>query len=124
MTQNINLRDRAAELTEYWSPKVLGQVNDQYLKVAKIKGDLTWHKHDAEDELFLILEGQLRMEYEGHYVDLMKGDFHIVPRGTMHNPVCNEECLVALIETVSTKHTGEVVMDKTRSLEDQLKPVK
>ena len=122
MTQNINLRDRAAELTEYWSPKVLGQVNDQYLKVAKIKGDLTWHKHDAEDELFLILEGRLRIEYEGHYVDLTKGDFHIVPRGTLHNPVCNEECLVALIETVTTKHTGEVVMDKTRTLEDQLKP--
>ena len=122
MTQSINLRDRAAELTEYWPPKVLGQVNDQYLKVAKIKGDLTWHKHDAEDELFLILEGRLRIEYEGHYVDLTKGDFHIVPRGTLHNPVCNEECLVALIETVTTKHTGEVVMDKTRTLEDQLKP--
>ena len=114
-----NLRDQAAALGDYWSPKILGQVNDQYVKVAKVKGDLTWHKHDDEDELFLVLSGNLRIEYENHVVDLAEGDFHIVPRNTLHNPVCDEECLIALIETVTTRHTGEKVIEKTRSIEEQ-----
>ncbi len=120
MEQVINLENAAAGLPEYWSPKVLGKVNDQFVKVAKIKGELAWHKHDDEDELFLILDGQLRIEYEDHFVDLQKGDFHIVPKGLMHNPVCEDECLVALIETVTTLHTGEVIMEKTKSIKAQL----
>ncbi|MEO2174903.1 MAG: cupin domain-containing protein [bacterium] len=107
-------------LEEYWSPRVLGRVNDQYVKVAKLKGDFVWHKHDLEDELFLILSGNLRIEYESHSVDLAEGDFHIVPRGTMHNPVCEEECLIALIETVTTQHTGDLTTDKTKNIEAQL----
>jgi mannose-6-phosphate isomerase-like protein (cupin superfamily) len=115
-----NLKAEAESLEEYWSPRIVGKVNDQYVKVAKLKGDLAWHKHDQEDELFLILTGKLRMEYESHSIDLGEGDFHIVPKGTMHNPVCEEECLVALIETVTTKHTGDLETDKTKSIEEQL----
>jgi len=115
-----NLRQAAAALDEYWSPRILGRVNDQYVKVARLKGEFTWHQHDDEDELFLILEGRLRIEYKDHTVDLAEGDFHIVPRGTMHNPVCERECLVALIETVTTKHTGNKITDQTRSIENQL----
>jgi mannose-6-phosphate isomerase-like protein (cupin superfamily) len=117
---SLNLRREAAELQEYWSPRILGQVNDQYVKVAKIKGDLTWHKHDNEDEMFLVLDGELRIEYEDYAVILEVGDFHIVPRGTLHNPVCEDECLIALIETVTTRHTGDKVTEKTRSIDDQL----
>ena len=117
---SLNLRQQAAGLDEYWSPRILGQVNDQYVKVAKIKGDLTWHKHDDEDELFLVLAGKLRIEYEDHFVDLEEGDFHVVPKGTMHNPVCEEECLIALIETVTTKHTGDKMVTGTKSIEKQL----
>ena len=116
-----NLKYEAAKLADYWSPKILGQVNDQYVKVAKLKGDLAWHKHDAEDELFLVLAGKLRIEYEDHFVDLEVGDFHVVPRGKMHNPVCENECLIALIETKTTRHTGDLVMDKTKSIADQLR---
>ena len=115
-----NLKKEAASLKDHWSPRVLGRVNDQYVKVAKLKGNLAWHKHDEEDELFLVLKGQLRIEYEAHFIDLGEGDMHIVPKGTLHNPVCEEECLIALIETVSTKHTGDVVTEKTKSISAQL----
>ena len=116
-----NLTTAARDLDEYWSPRVLGQVNDQYVKVAKVKGDLTWHRHDNEDELFIVLEGTLNIEYEDRVVTLGQGDMHVVPRGKMHNPVCEEECLLALIETITTKHTGDVVTDKTRSIAEQLR---
>ncbi len=117
----MNLRKEAESLTEYWSPRVLGRINDQFVKVAKVKGDLAWHKHDGEDEMFLILQGSLRIEYEDRaHVDLDEGDFHIVPKGVMHNPVCEAECLIALFEPATTKHTGDTVMEKTVSVEDQL----
>lgn len=116
-----NLRREAAALEQYWSPRVLGRVNDQYVKVAKIKGDLTWHQHDDEDEMFLVLDGKLRIEYEDNVVELGEGDFHIVPKATMHNPVCENECLVALIETVTTKHTGDKLIAKTTPIEEQLR---
>jgi len=116
---SLNLKKEAATLADYWSPRILAQVNDQYVKVAKLKGDLTWHKHDEEDELFLVLEGELRIEYEDRVVTLGAGDFHVVPRGTMHNPVCEEECLIALIETVTTKHTGDTQTAKTKTIDEQ-----
>ena len=116
----IDLKKEAEQLEKYWSPKVLGQVNDQYVKVAKLKGELTWHKHDLEDELFLVLAGNLRIEYEDHFVDLAPGEFHVVPKGRMHNPTCESECLIALIETTTTQHTGEVIIDRTRSVASQL----
>ena len=116
-----NLDQALARVTDHWSPHVIARVNDSYVKVAKVKGVLTWHKHDREDELFWIVRGRLRIEYEGgRFVDLGPGDMHVVPRGTMHNPVAQEECWFVLIEPVSTAHTGDVVMEKTRSVEDQL----
>lgn len=118
---NMNLKQLAQSLTEYWSPRVVGVINDQYVKVAKIKGNLVWHKHDKEDELFIILKGSLRIEYEDQDdVELSEGDFHVVPKGRMHNPVCIEECLVALIEPISTKHTGDLIVDRTVSIKDQV----
>lgn len=115
-----NLKAEAGSLEEYWSPRILGTVNDQYVKVAKLKGSFTWHKHELEDELFLILSGKLRMEYESHSVELSEGEFHVVPKGVMHNPVCEEECLVALIETVTTRHTGDLETSLTKSIDEQL----
>jgi len=105
---------------DYWSPRVVGRVNDQYIKVAKLMGTLAWHKHDDEDELFYVLKGSLVIEYEDDQVVLNEGDFHVVPKGVMHNPVAEDECWIALIETVSTKHTGDVTIDKTKSIEQQL----
>jgi len=107
-------------ITQHWSPKVIGQVNDQYVKVAKLLGELVWHKHDDEDELFYVVKGSLRIEYEDRSVLLNQGDFHIVPKATMHNPVADEECWIVLIEPVGTKHTGDAMTDRTRSIDEQL----
>lgn len=121
MTDVRSFTSELESVTEFWSPKIVGQVNDQHVKVAKLKGELCWHQHDDEDEMFIILKGAMVMEYEDCRVTLEEGDFHIVPKGTPHNPLAAEECWVALIETVTTKHTGDVVMEKTRSLEEQLR---
>jgi len=115
-----NLLAELDKVTDYWSPRVIARVNDQYVKVAKLKGELTWHKHDDEDELFHILKGRLVIEYEDEVVHLEEGDIHVVPKGVMHNPIAREECWIALVETVTTQHTGDVVMDKTRSIDEQL----
>jgi mannose-6-phosphate isomerase-like protein (cupin superfamily) len=117
----MNLRTEAERLEKYWTPRVVGKINDQYVKVAKLKGELAWHKHESEDEMFLVLRGRLRIEYEGKpAVHLSEGEFHIVPKGVMHNPVCEEECLIALIEPVTTRHTGDLIMDRTVPIEAQL----
>jgi mannose-6-phosphate isomerase-like protein (cupin superfamily) len=113
----------AASLTELWSPRVIAEVDDSYIKVAKVKGTLAWHSHDHEDELFMILKGRLRIEMEAQTVELGEGDMFVVPKGVRHNPIANEECLLMLIEKKTTLHTGSVVTEKTRSLEEQLRPV-
>lgn len=108
---------------DHWSPKVVGRVNDQYVKVAKLLGQLVWHAHDAEDEMFLVVSGHLRIELEGRdEVRLGPGEFFVVPRGVRHNPIADEEVRIVLIETVTTAHTGSVVVEGTRSIEEQLAP--
>jgi mannose-6-phosphate isomerase-like protein (cupin superfamily) len=111
----------AAALTDYWSPRVVGEVDDSYIKVAKVRGSLCWHSHDDEDELFLILKGHLRIELEhAASVELDEGEMFVVPKGMRHNPVAEQECLLMLIERKSTRHTGDVVTERTRSLAEQL----
>jgi len=112
----------AAALTELWSPRVIGEVDDAYIKVAKVQGSLAWHSHEAEDELFLVLQGRLRIEMEDGAVELGAGQMFIVPKGVRHNPVAEQECLLMLIERKSTLHTGDVVTARTRSIVDQLRP--
>jgi mannose-6-phosphate isomerase-like protein (cupin superfamily) len=113
----------AASLTEYWSPRVVAEVDDSFIKVAKVHGSLAWHSHAHEDEMFLILKGHLRIEMEARTVELGEGDMFVVPKGVRHNPVADEECHLMLIERKSTQHTGDIVTEKTRSLAEQLRPV-
>lgn len=113
----------AASLSEHWSPRVIGEVDDSYIKVAKVLGSLGWHSHADEDELFLILHGHLRIEMEAGPVDLDAGEMFVVPKGVRHNPIAQEECLLMLIERKTTLHTGDVVTERTRSLAEQLRPV-
>lgn len=121
MISSIDLLAALDGLTEHWSPRVVGRVNDQYVKVAKVLGELVWHKHDDEDELFLVLRGRLRIQFEGgRETALEEGQFCVVPRGTMHNPVADAECGIALIETVTTRHTGDVETPRTRSIAEQI----
>jgi quercetin dioxygenase-like cupin family protein len=121
MVQSINLAAALESVTEHWSPKVVGRVNDQYVKVAKLHGQLAWHKHDDEDELFQVVRGRLRIQFEGGREAVLEtGEFCVVPKGVLHNPVAEEECWIVLIETVTTKHTGDVETPLTRSIEEQL----
>jgi mannose-6-phosphate isomerase-like protein (cupin superfamily) len=119
--ETVDVLIAAEGITEYWSPKIVAQVNDQYVKVAKVRGQLAWHRHDQEDELFYVLRGHLKIEYEhGRTVELPPGSMHVVPRGVLHNPVAEEECGIVLIETVTTQHTGNVVTPRTKTIEQQL----
>ena len=116
----VSFAETLEGVTEHWSPRVVGRVNDQYVKVAKVKGQLVWHKHDHEDEMFLVVYGRLRIQLEGREVVLNPGDFYVIPKDTLHNPVADEECGLVLIETVTTKHTGDVVDPRTKTIEKQL----
>lgn len=116
----VKLKRAAAELADYWSPRVVGEIDDAYVKVAKLKGTLAWHTHEREDEMFLVLKGRLRIEMQDIILELQEGEMFVVPKGTRHNPVADDECHVLLIERKSTAHTGDVITDKTRSIEEQL----
>ena len=123
ISMSLSPKQIAATLTEYWSPRVVAEVDDAYIKVAKVHGSLAWHSHENEDELFLVLKGHLRIEMEDKTVELGEGEMFVVPKGVRHNPVAEHECHIMLIEKKSTLHTGETVTPKTRSLADQLRPV-
>jgi mannose-6-phosphate isomerase-like protein (cupin superfamily) len=118
----INLRNRVAALTEYFSPRVIGEVNDVYVKVAKIKGDaIPWHSHAEEDELFCIIEGTLLFEVEGEEpFEMTAGDLYIVRRGVRHRVSSTRECSILLIENKSTAHLGDAKSEITRSMDEQL----
>ena len=117
----INLATEIAAVTDHWTPRVVGQVNNEYIKVAKLLGDLMWHDHADEDEMFLVVYGQLVIQLENSDdVVLNPGEAFVVPKGVRHNPVAAEECGIVLIETVTTKHTGDEVSDRTVSLDRQL----
>ena len=120
MTEVVSPKQIAASLTEFWSPRVVAEVDDAYVKVAKVHGTLAWHSHENEDELFLVLKGNLCIELEGESIELGEGEMFVVPKGVRHNPVAEQECHLMLIERKSTLHTGDVVTEKTRSLTDQL----
>ncbi len=120
--KSVSPREVAQALTELWSPRVVGELDDSYVKVAKVHGVFGWHNHADEDELFYILKGQLRIEMEDGAVELGEGQMFVVPRGVQHNPVAQEECLLMLIERKTTLHSGNAVNEHTRSLEDQLRP--
>ncbi len=114
----------AAALEERWSPRVVAELEDVYVKVAKVEGALVWHRHEDEDELFYVLKGRLRLELEGRdAVELAEGDIFVVPKGLNHLPVAEAECHLLLIERKSTKHTGDTATALARSLAEQLRPL-
>lgn len=123
MNDIVSPKQIAASLSEHWSPRVVAELDDSFVKVAKVLGSLAWHSHDNEDELFYILKGSLTIEMEDRTVVLNEGDTYVVPKGVRHNPIAEQECHIMLIERKSTLHTGTEVTAKTRSLADQLRPV-
>jgi mannose-6-phosphate isomerase-like protein (cupin superfamily) len=121
--RTISPKRISALLDELWSPRVIAEVDDSYVKVAKVHGTFEWHSHEGEDELFFILKGALRIELDAGPIDLGEGDLFVVPKGTRHRPVAENECHVMLLERKTTLHTGDLMTERTRSLDEQLRPV-
>ena len=105
--EKVSLGEKLALFTTHWDPKIVGELNGQHLKLVKFQGAFVWHKHDAEDELFLVLRGEFDMEFRNRAVRLHEGEFLIVPRGVEHRPVAERETHVLLFEPVSTVNTGD-----------------
>jgi quercetin dioxygenase-like cupin family protein len=119
----ISLVDACAAVAELWSPRVIAQVNDQYVKVARVEGEFPWHAHELEDEMFLVLKGVLtigRGEADGGPVTLRPGEIFVVPKGVRHNTSATEETWIVLIETVTTEHSGGEQTPMTRTIAEQL----
>jgi mannose-6-phosphate isomerase-like protein (cupin superfamily) len=104
----INLAEKFAQFSAHWQPKVVGELNGQHVKLVKFQGPFTWHHHEHEDELFLVVRGHFRMEFRDHAVELAAGELLIVPRGVEHRPVADEEVEVLLFEPAGTLNTGNV----------------
>jgi mannose-6-phosphate isomerase-like protein (cupin superfamily) len=108
MSERVRLAEKFAQFGEHWSPKVVGELNGQHVKLVKFQGAFTWHHHEHEDELFMVHRGAFRMEFRDRSVELAAGDFLIVPRGVEHRPVADAEVEVLLFEPASTLNTGNV----------------
>jgi mannose-6-phosphate isomerase-like protein (cupin superfamily) len=113
MMEKVNLANKFGLFQEYWSPKIAGELNDSYLKLAKLKGEFVWHHHEAEDELFLVVKGRLLIKLRDRDISLDEGEFVIIPRGVEHCPVAEEEVHVLLLEPKSTVNTGDVQNERT-----------
>lgn len=111
--EKVNLEQKFSLFQEYWSPKIVGEVNDAHIKLVKLQGEFVWHHHDQEDELFLVTKGRLLMQFRGRDVWVEEGEFIIVPKGVEHRPVAPEECHVVLMEPKSTLNTGNVNSERT-----------
>ena len=111
--EKVNLSQKLMLFNDHWHPRIVGELNDSHVKVVKVQGEFVWHHHDHEDELFLVLNGRLQMQFRDHDVWLEEGEFIIVPRGVEHRPVAPEECHLLLLEPKSTLNTGNVMDEKT-----------
>ena len=123
--QKINLQQKLSLISDHWNPRIAGELNGQYIKLVKFKGPFTWHHHETEDELFLVVHGRFRMDYRDesnsdHSIWIEPGEMIIVPRGVEHCPVAEEECEVLLFEPASTLNTGNTENEFTRKTLDQI----
>lgn len=109
----VNIQEKFNLFKDQWSPKKIGELNGQQILLAKIQGEFVFHKHDDEDELFLVQKGTLEMHLRDKVITINEGEFYIVPKGVEHKPVAKEEVHIMLFEPLSTKHTGDVITDIT-----------
>lgn len=112
--EKVNLAEKLTMFSEYWSPKIVGELNGQHVKLAKLKGEFIWHKHDNEDELFFVIKGRLKMEFRERTVFVNENEFIIVPKGVEHRPVADEEVSVMLFEAATTLNTGDAKSELTK----------
>ena len=112
--KKVNIEEKLDTFSDHWNPRIIGELNGQYVKAVKLKGEFVWHHHDNEDELFLVIKGSLKMEFRDRIEEVNEGEFIIVSRGVEHKPVANEEVHILLFEPASTLNTGNVENEKTR----------
>ena len=112
--KKANLVEKFKEIEDFWNPRIVGELNGQMVKLVKLKGDFVWHHHENEDEMFLVVKGRFRMEFQDKQLWIEEGEFVIVPRGLEHRPVADEETHVLLFEPASTLNTGNVRNERTR----------
>ena len=112
--EKINLQNKFSLIHDHWNPRIAGELNGQHVKLVKFQGEFIWHKHDNEDELFLVVDGEFKMELRDKTIDLKQGEFLIVPRGVEHRPVAEKEVSVLLFEPATTLNTGDVESDLTK----------
>lgn len=110
----VNLAEKLALVTEHWSPRIVGAVNDCHVKIVRLQGEFVWHAHEVEDELFLVLKGRLRMQFRDRTLIVAPGEFVVVPRGVEHCPAADEETHVLLLEPKTTVNTGTAGGERTR----------
>jgi mannose-6-phosphate isomerase-like protein (cupin superfamily) len=113
--ETINLKEKLSRVKEFWSPKIVGELNDSYVKVVKLQGEFVWHHHDREDEMFLVVTGKLRMRFRDREEIIRPGEFIIVPRGVEHLPVADEEVHIVLFEPKTTLNTGNIRSERTHA---------
>ena len=111
----VNINEKLSLFTDYWNPRIIGELNGQHVKIVKLFGEFVWHKHDEEDELFYVIKGQLKIEFRDQTVVLNENEFIIVPKGVEHKPIAEQEVSVMLIEPCTTLNTGNLNNDFTRN---------
>jgi mannose-6-phosphate isomerase-like protein (cupin superfamily) len=120
MNKKVNLEQKLSLIQEHWNPKIVGELNGQFIKLAKLKGEFVWHKHDQEDEMFLVLKGTLKIEFRDKMVSLSANEFMIVPAGVEHKPIAEQEVEIMLFEPKTTLNTGNVIEERTREKLDRI----
>lgn len=118
--EKVNLEQKFNLFSEHWSPKIVGELNGQHVKLVKFKGEFVWHKHDNEDELFFVVKGNFNMEFRDRTVLVKENEFLIVPKGIEHRPVADEEVSVMLFEPATTLNTGDTESKLTKSILDRI----
>lgn len=111
--QSISFQEKLSKFSEHWSPKIIAQMNDYHFKVVKVQGEFVWHDHPETDEVFIVLEGQLEIQFRDGKVVLNEGEMFVVPKGTEHKPVAENECHMMLVEPAGTLNTGDIVDERT-----------
>lgn len=115
-----NLAEKLSLFTDQWSPRVIAEANDQYIKLAKVQGEFVWHAHEHEDETFFVISGKLMIQMRDRTIELNPGELFVVPKGVEHNPYAPVETHIMLIEPKQTTHTGDVETERTVAIEDQV----
>ena len=118
--EKVNLAEKLAQFKEHWNPKIVGEVNDCYVKVVKFKGEFVWHHHDHEDEMFLVIKGRFVMKLKDRDIQVEQGEFIIIPKGVEHMPVADEEVEIVLIEPKTTLNTGNIKNERTVAVLQQI----